>query len=137
MLGEAAFHRAAQVLIGAGLALMAVTGACTADPKDYRLELVDKTVKAGAGAVIRIRIINISTQKSVADADVQVIKLDMSPEGMGTMSAKAAPIAGSDAQVHTFAADLAMPGRWALSVEARVPGESAPLRDKLLLRAQH
>jgi hypothetical protein len=136
MLREKAFRRATCVLVEAILALAAVSADSVADPKDYRFELVDKTVKAGAGALIQIRVINISTKNSVADADVRVNGLDMSPDGMAEMIAKATPMPSNNAAIHAFAADLAMPGRWALSLEAKVPGEPEPLRDKLLLRAQ-
>ena len=115
---------------------MVVAGTRAADPKDYRFELVDKTVKTGTGAVIRIRIVNISTKKSVADADLRVNALDMTPDGMADMSAKTVPMQSNNAEVHEFKADLTMPGRWALSLEAKIPGESASLRDKHLLRVQ-
>jgi hypothetical protein len=135
-MGETAFYRTMRVIAFAGLALMVISGPCAADPKDYRFELMDKAVKVGAGAVIRIRVVNISTKKSVDDAEVRVNALDMSPEGMAEMSAKAMPVASNQAEVHAFTANLTMAGRWSLSVEATIPGESAPVRDKLLLRAQ-
>jgi hypothetical protein len=135
MLGETAFHRTTRVITLAGLALMVISGACTADPKDYRFELMDKTVKVGTGAVIRIRVVNISTKKAVDDAEVRVNALDMSPDGMAEMNAKATPVVSNEAQVHAFTANLTMAGRWSLSVEAKIPGDSAPIRDRLLVRA--
>lgn len=131
-----ALHREIRIFFGAGLALLAVVGTCTADPRDYRIELVEKTVKAGTGAIIRIRVINISSKKTVADADIQVKALDMSPEGMADMSAKTEPMESNNAELHEFKANLMMSGRWALSVEATIPGESTSLRDKVLLRVQ-
>jgi hypothetical protein len=131
-----AFHLRFRVFFGAGLALVAVVGTCIAGPSDYRIELIDKSVKAGTGAIIRIRVINISSKKTVADADIQVKALDMSPDGMADMSAKTVPMESNNAELHEFKADLVMPGRWALSVEATIPGESTSLRDKVLLRVQ-
>ncbi len=135
-MGNTAIQRGIHVLLGAGLVLVAVVEICAADPKDYRIELVDKIVKAEIGAIIRIRVVNISSKKSIPNADVQVNSLDMSPDGMAEMNAKALPMPSNDAEVHSFSADLSMPGRWALSLEAQIPGESGPLRDKLLLRTR-
>jgi len=135
-LENTALQRGIRFFVGVGFAFVAVVGACSADPRDYRIELVEKTVKAGTGAIIRIRLVNISSKKSVADADILVNALDMSPDGMADMSAKTVPMQSNNSEVHEFKADLAMPGRWALSLEATIPGESTSLRDKLLLRAQ-
>jgi len=135
-LETAAFQRGIRVLFGAGLVLLAVVETCAADPKDYRIELVDKTLKARLGAIIGIRVVNISSKKSVTDAVVRVIALDMSPDGMAEMNAKTGPMPSNDAEIHNFSADLSMPGRWALSLEAIIPGESTPIQDKLLLKTR-
>jgi hypothetical protein len=136
MLDKIAFHHTRQAIIGAGLTLLVISGVCMGDPKDYRFELIDKTVKIGPDAMIRVRVVNIPTNKSVDDAEVRVNALDMSPDGMAEMNAKVVPLVDNQAGVHAFTANLTMAGRWALSVEAKIPSESAPLRGKLLLKAQ-
>jgi hypothetical protein len=115
---------------------MVISGVCTADPKDYRFELIDKTVKVGPDAVIRIRVVNIPTNKTIDHAEVRVNALDMSPDGMAEIGAKAAPLVTNQADVYAFTTNLTMAGRWALSVEAKIPNETVPLRAKLLLKAQ-
>src|SRR5216110_816809 len=67
---------------------IAVVGSVTivrADIKDYRFELVDQSVQAGADKVITVRLTNTKTGKPVPDAVIFATRLDMAPDGMQEM----------------------------------------------------
>lgn len=130
------FLKSVSVLAGLFLSMIFFSGVCSADPKDYRLELVDKAIQVRNGAILHVRVVNVAAAQVVSDADIRVSSLDMSPDGMAGMRAKVAPAPGTDAGIYAFSADLPMAGLWALSIEARIPGEVAPVRAKLLIRVR-
>ena len=73
--------------------------------------------------------------KPVADALVYARRLDMAPDGMPTMTGKMKPEASPEPGIYAFRANLAMDGRWRLSLAAKVPGETGTVQDQLVLRA--
>ena len=84
----------------AALIAAAIGGASTAalaDIKDYRFELVDKTVQAGPDKVITVRLMNTKTGKPVPDAVIFATRLDMAPDGMQEMATKIVPCSGRGA----------------------------------------
>ncbi|MFN4281392.1 MAG: efflux RND transporter periplasmic adaptor subunit [Alphaproteobacteria bacterium] len=54
-------------------------------------------------------------------------RLDMGPDGMATMTTRISPIASTTPGVFAFEADLVMAGRWALTLSAKVEGQSQPV----------
>src|SRR5882757_630287 len=79
--------------VQAALIAAAIGGASTAalaDIKDYKFELVDQTVQAGADKVITVRLMNTKTGKPVPGAVIFATRLDMTPDGMQEMVTKIA-----------------------------------------------
>jgi hypothetical protein len=129
----------ARSLRGALIAVAASVTASTtvfADIKDYRFELIDQTVQTGPDKVIAVRLISSRTDKSVSDAVIFAIRLDMAPDGMEEMATKIIQIPGSEAGTYKFKATFGMAGRWRLSLGAKVQGETGTVENKLVITAQ-
>jgi hypothetical protein len=125
--------------VGAALIAAAIGGANTAalaDIKDYKFELVDQTVQAGADKVIMVRLMNTKTGKPVPDAVIFATRLDMAPDGMQEMATKIAPVPGAEPGTYKFKATFSMAGRWQLSLGAKVQGETGTVENKLVITAQ-
>jgi hypothetical protein len=123
----------------AALIAAAIGGASTAalaDIKDYRFELVDKTVQAGPDKVITVRLMNTKTGKPVPDAVIFATRLDMAPDGMQEMATKIVPAPGAEPGSYRFKATFGMAGRWQLSLGAKVQGETGTVENKLVITAQ-
>jgi hypothetical protein len=113
--------------VAAALIVVAIGGVSTAafaDIKDYKFELVDQPVRAGPDKVIAVRLVNAKTGKPVPDAVIFATRLDMAPDGMQEMATKVVPIPGAE------------PGRWQLSLGAKVQGETGTIESKLVITAQ-
>ncbi|GJD54915.1 FixH family protein [Methylobacterium dankookense] len=104
------------------------------DLKDYSFELLDPETKSGE-ATLRVRLLDKRAGNPVADALVYARRLDMAPDGMPTMTGKMKPEASPEPGIYAFRANLAMEGRWRLSLAAKVPGETGTVQDQLVLRA--
>lgn len=105
-----------------------------ADIKDYEFQLVDKTVKKG-DAVIAVRLIHKPDGKPVSDAVIFATRLDMAPDGMGTMKTTIEAMPSTEPGVYRFKAAFTMEGGWQLSLGAKVQGETGTVENKLVLKA--
>lgn len=123
----------AALLFGIGLASPGL--ATRADVRDYRFELVDREVKQGYGATVTVRLVHWPTGKVVPDAVVFMSRIDMSPDGMGDMTAPLEPMSDTLPGYFRFETDLVMEGTWALNLAAKVPGEPGYVQGKLVLEA--
>ena len=124
---------AAALLLSLGLASPGL--AAGADVRDYQFELVDRVVKQGYGALVTVRLVHRSTGKVVPNALVFMSRIDMSPDGMGDMTAPLEPMSDTLPGYFRFETDLVMEGPWALSLMAKVPGETGYVQGKLVLEA--
>lgn len=120
-------------LVATGFAPL--TSPAIAAAKDYSFELVGKpTVKAGVNTVL-VRLVHIPDRKPVSGAVIFQIRADMGPEQMAAMTApvKVAP-AGSNGQPGVYGFEIQngpiwnKPGKWALTLAAKVQGETETVR---------
>jgi len=119
--------------IGAALlAAMAVTA--LADSKDYEFQLVDKEVKQGE-ATIAVKLVHKPSGRAIPDAVIFAKRIDMGPEDMAAMTAPLEPLPSTEPGVYRFKTDLTMAGNWALSLGAKVQGETGTVENKLILKA--
>lgn len=122
--------------IGAAIGLaFGLATAALAAPQDYRFEIVQPQVKAGNNAQFAVRLLHVPTGKPIDNAVIFQTRLDMSPMGMGDMTAKATPGKGAEPGVYPFRAPLGMAGEWALQLSAKVPGESETVRGAVRFEA--
>ena len=129
------FHFARAMALA--LAMAGITTAARADIKDYKFELVDRTVKAGTtDRVVTVRLVNSKTGQPVPDAVVFATRLDMSTDGMPEMATKVTPVPGAEPGTYRFKATFGMAGRWLLTLGAKIQGETGAVDSKLVITAQ-
>ena len=119
--------------IGAAL-LAAIAGSALADIKDYEFQLVDKEVKQGA-TVIAVKLIHKPSGRAIPDAVIFAKRIDMGPESMESMTAPLEAVTSTEPGVYRFKTDLTMAGDWALSLGAKVQGETGTVESKLIVKA--
>jgi hypothetical protein len=119
-----------------GLATIALVPAAQAGAKDYEFQPVTAVVKNGAGSVLAVRLVHKNTGKPVEGAVLFRTRLDMSPDSMDEMTAKHVAMPASEPGVYRFKADLTMAGRWALKLQAKVPGESETVEGAVVFNAK-
>jgi hypothetical protein len=84
---------------------------------------------------LAVRLVHKPTGKPVSDAVLFSPRIDMSPEGMETMTAPATLVAGSEPGTYGFKTDLVMAGGWLLTVSAKVQGEPETVTGKITFKA--
>ena len=107
-----------------------------ADIKNYEFKLVEPTVKAGPDKTIAVRLVDKTKGKPVPDAVIFATRLDMAPDGMPEMATKIEPVPGAEPGTYRFKATFGVPGRWQLSLGAKVQGEAGSVESKLVVTAQ-
>ena len=114
--------------------LMTMVGSALADSKDYEFQLLDKEVKQGV-TVISVKLVHKPSGRSIADAVIFAKRIDMGPEGMEAMTAPIEAVSSTEPGVYKFKTDLGMAGKWALSLGAKVQGETGTVENKLIVKA--
>jgi hypothetical protein len=112
-----------------------LSGAAFAGANDYAFEPVKAEVKKGADAVVSVRLKHKATGKPVTDAVIVQKRIDMGPDGMGEMASPLTAIPSSEPGVYSFKTELAMEGRWLLSIAAKVQGEPETVVGKITFKA--
>lgn len=126
-----AFLRAAAM----SAALLAAAAApALADSKDYEFQLVDNVVKQG-DATIAVKLVHKPSGKAVSDAVIFAKRIDMGPDQMEGMTAALDPLPSTEPGIYRFKTELTMAGRWALSLGAKVQGETDTVQIKLIVTA--
>ena len=114
---------------------MAMAASAWADVKDYEFQLVSQEVKKG-DAVIAVKLVHKPSGRAIPDAVIFAKRIDMAPDGMGEMAAKLDPVPGGEPGVYQFKTNLDMAGRWALTLGAKVQGETGTVQSKLIVNAK-
>lgn len=114
--------------------LMGMAGSALADIKDYEFQLLEKDVKMGA-AVIAVKLVHKPSGRAIGDAVIFAKRIDMGPDGMEMMAAPIEAAPSSEPGVYRFKTELGMAGQWALSLGAKVQGETGTVENKLIVRA--
>jgi hypothetical protein len=114
--------------------LMGMAGSALADIKDYEFQLLDKDVKMGA-AIISVKLVHKPSDRAIGDAVIFAKRIDMGPDGMEMMAAPIEAVPSSEPGFYRFKTELGMAGQWALSLGAKVQGETGTVENKLIVRA--
>lgn len=112
-----------------------MSGAAFAGANDYAFEAVKAEVKKGDDATVAVRLVHKPTGKPVTDAVIVRTRIDMAPDGMDDMAAPLTPVPSSEPGVYAFKTELAMAGRWLLSIAAKIQGEPETVVGKITFRA--
>jgi len=116
-------------------AAVSLTGPAFAGAVDYVFEPVKSEVKKGDGVVVSVRLKHKATGKPVTDAVIAQTRIDMGPDGMAEMASPITPVPSNEPGVYAFKTDLAMAGRWMLSIAAKVQGEPETVIGKITFQA--
>ena len=84
---------------------------------------------------IELRLIGADGKPVTEPIAVRSTRLDMGPDGMGSMTARIKPVAATAPGTVAFETDIVMAGRWAFSVTGTVAGQSAPVSGVVILTA--
>jgi len=123
-------------LAGAVLAAaVRLTSTAVAGANDYAFEPVKAEVKKGNGVTLTVRLVHKPSGKPVSDAVIISPRIDMSPEGMATMTASITSAKGTQPGTYDFKTDLSMAGGWLLTVSAKVQGEQETVTGKVTFKA--
>jgi hypothetical protein len=124
--------------VGAAALAAAILGAASyaayAEIRDYEFRLVKAEMKKG-DAEVAVRLVNKKSGKPVPDAVIFAKRIDMAPDGMETMASPIEQLPSTEPGVYRFKTDLAMQGRWQLSLGAKVQGEDGSVESKLVVKA--
>lgn len=107
--------------------------AAFATSADYRLEALNPRLPIGKDVTLAVRLVHAPTGKPVRGAVIFRTRLDMSPDGMGDMAGLLTPVASSEPGVWRYSTKLTMAGDWALTVQAKVPGEPETVRTSAIV----
>ena len=115
-------------------AALSMNTAAFAGANDYVFEPVKEVVKKGS-VVVTVRLLQKATKKPVPDAVIFSPRIDMTPEGMATMTAPISLAAGPEPGTYSFKTDLPMAGSWLLTFSAKVQGEQETVSAKVIFKA--
>jgi len=114
---------------------MAMAVSAWSDVKDYEFQLVSREVSKG-DAVIAVKLVHKPSGRTIPDAVIFAKRIDMGPDKMADMQAKLEPLPGGEPGIYQFKTNLDMAGRWALTLGAKVQGETGTVQAKLIVNAR-
>lgn len=117
------------------VALSLLMSAAFAGANDYSFEPVKADIKKGNGVILAVRLVHKPTGKAVSDAVIISSRVDMTPEGMPTMTGPITSTTEGGAGTYNFKSDLTMAGGWLLTVSAKVQGEPETVTGKVMFKA--
>jgi hypothetical protein len=121
------------VALAASLSLSG--GVAFAASSDYAFEPIAPEVKKGDGVTVALRLVHKPTGKPVADAVIIRTRVDMAPDGMAEMTSPVSPLPADEPGVYAFKTDMPMPGRYQISVAAKIQGEPETVVGKVVVKA--
>jgi YtkA-like len=105
-----------------------------AAPQDYRFELSGVPTAAAGKSIVQLRLVHVPDKKPVTGAVVFEVKADMGPDGMPTMAAPAKALPETTPGVYRVAVQPDMAGNYAITVAAKVQGETETVRGSVTAR---
>lgn len=127
------FVRAAALL---GLVAGFPVTPASAGASDYAFEPVQAEVKTGSGQDVAVRLVHTPGGHPVPGAVIFQMRLDMGPESMAEMTSPIKPVDSTEPGVYRFKADFTMAGSWALTLAAKVQGETETVKGTVVFRAK-
>jgi YtkA-like len=121
-------------MLAAGIVVLVATSTVLAGANDYAFEPVKSEVKRGNGVTIAVRLIHKPTGKAISDAVIFSPRMDMSPDGMETMTTPVTPSIGAEPGTYSFKTDFTAAGRWLLTVSAKVQGEPETVTGRVIFK---
>jgi hypothetical protein len=123
-------------LCAAAIAALGIVAAplVYAAPQDYRFELSGQPMAAAGKSIVQLRLVHVPDKKPVTGAVVFEVKADMGPDGMPTMAAPAKALPETTPGVYRVEVQPDMAGNYAITVAAKVQGETETVRGSVTAR---
>jgi hypothetical protein len=135
-------HSNALAAFAAAFALLALS-ACgqKSAPISYRIDLVGQPEKTAPGVnVVSVRLTRLPDNKPVFDAVIFETKADMGPENMAGMTAPVTVLPSTGPSVYRLQVQFGdvwnKPGNWALTLGAKVQGETQTARGSVTVKLE-
>jgi YtkA-like len=125
--------RAVALATGLFFGLLAFSFTASAASVDYQLVPLEQRLPIGKEVTLTVRLLHAATSKPVPGAVIFRTRLDMSPEGMDDMVAPLTPVGADEPATWRYTTRLAMAGDWAVTVLAKVPGETETVRASAII----
>jgi YtkA-like len=114
--------------IALAVALGAVPVSSWAAAKDFKFELVSVKPSGPGKNDVTVRLIHVLDGKPVSGAVIIESKTDMGPSGMPTMPGTVMAPKTDENGAYRFQTENGMAGKWALTLAAKVQGETETVR---------
>jgi Cu(I)/Ag(I) efflux system membrane fusion protein len=118
-----------------GMAVIAFAASHALAQSAPAFEAVKAEVPVGKNVRIEIKLTGVTPPPAVSDITIEKQRIDMGPDGMEMMAAPLKPVTGTPPGILAFDTDLAMAGRWAFNITARIKGVSAPVTSTIIFTA--
>lgn len=119
-----------------GVTAMALSGPPAAFAQDApAFTAVRPEVPAGRSIRIELRLAGLNPAPAPEEITVEKARLDMGPDGMAAMAAPLNPLPGGAPGIVAYQTDLAMAGRWAFTITARIAGRKDPVTSTVIFNA--
>ncbi|HEX2942216.1 MAG TPA: FixH family protein [Rhodopila sp.] len=118
---------AGSVVSAMALALAVASGSvqpALAKAQDYRFELAGKPEMSGGKDIVRVRLVHVPDGKPVPGAVIFESRADMGPAGMPTMAGPIKAMPSQEPGIYSFEIEPGMAGTWAITLAAKVQGET-------------
>jgi hypothetical protein len=96
--------------------------------KDFKFELVSVKPTSPGKNDITVRLVHVPDGKPVSGAVIIEAKTDMGPSGMAAMPGKVTSPKADENGAYRFQTENGMAGKWALTLAAKVHGETETVR---------
>ena len=96
--------------------------------QDYRFEVAGPPTKSGAETIVKLRLIHLPDGRAISDAIIFRTRFDMGPEGMASMTTPAKLRRANAADLYEVDVEPPIGGNWALTLSAKVQGETETVR---------
>ena len=104
--------------------------------KDYRFEVVQARPAGKDLTDVTVKLTHLPDGKPVPGAVIFQTKVDMGPSGMESMTGKVTPQKADPAGLYHFRMETGMAGAWALTLSAKVQGETDTVRGTVTFDAK-
>ena len=125
--------RAVALATGLFSGLLAFAFTAPAATVDYKLVPLEQRLPIGKEVTLTVRLLHAPASTPVHGAVIFRTRLDMSPEGMNDMVAPLTPVGADEPATWRYTTRLTMAGDWAVTVQAKVPGETETVRASAII----
>jgi carbon monoxide dehydrogenase subunit G len=102
---------------------------------DYKFEVVSTQPAGPATTEVTLRLVHLADGKPVTGAVVFQVRGDMGPEGMADMATTVTPEPAQPNGLIRYRVATSMAGAWALTLSAKVQGESQTVKGNVTFKA--